>query len=163
MTAGLAARSGSAKLPDRILGRAALGVMLRAAHRIRIGRLTVVLPDGSRRMYGDPTSPDGGEIHVHDTAAAVRMLLGGDVGAGEAYIDGQWSSPDLPAMLRVAALNREALALPAGWWRLPLRIRRTLAHRMRRNTVHGSRRNIEAHYDLGNDLYRLFLDETMTY
>ncbi len=97
------------------------------------------------------------------TSAAVRMLLGGEIGAGEAYMDGLWSSPDLPALLRLAALNREALALPTGWWRLPLRIRKTIAHQARRNTITGSRRNIEAHYDLGNDFFRLFLDETMTY
>ncbi len=91
------------------------------------------------------------------------MLLGGEIGAGEAYVDGLWSSPDLPGLLGVAALNREALALAKGWWRAPLRLRSTLAHRLRRNTVRGSRRNIEAHYDLGNDFYRLFLDESMTY
>ena len=91
------------------------------------------------------------------------MLLGGEMGAGEAYMDGLWSSPDLPALLAVAARNREGLAMPDGWWRAPLRWRRALAHRARRNTRAGSRRNIEAHYDLGNDFYRLFLDETMTY
>ena len=53
--------------------------------------------------------------------------------------------------------------MPDGWWRVPLRLRRTFAHRGRRNTKPGSRRNIEAHYDLGNDFYRLFLDETLTY
>ncbi len=158
-----AAVSRTSLLPDRILENAARRVMLGAAHRIRVGRLAVVLPDGSRRVYGDRTSPHAGEIHVHDDAAAVRMLLGGEIGAGEAYMDGLWSSPDLPALLRVAALNREALALPTGWWRLPLRLQKTLAHRARRNSVAGSRRNIEAHYDLGNDFYRLFLDETLTY
>ncbi len=149
--------------PGRIIDEAARRVMLGAARRIRVGRLAVVLPDGSRRVYGDRTSPDAAEIHVHDTAAAARMLLGGDIGAGEAYMDGLWSSPDLPALLRVAALNREGLALPTGWWRLPLRLQKTFAHRSRRNTVAGSRRNIEAHYDLGNDFYDLFLDETMAY
>ena len=142
---------------------AARRVMLAAAARIRVGRLTVVMPDGAHQTFGDPESAVAGEIHVHDTAAAVRMFVGGDVGAGEAYMDGLWSSPDLPALLKVAALNREALAMPHGWWRLPLRLRRTLQHRTRRNTKAGSRRNIEAHYDLGNDFYRLFLDETMTY
>ena len=137
--------------------------MLGAASRIRVGRLTVVLPDGSRREFGDGRPSAAGEMRIHDASAAVRMLLGGEIGAGEAYMDGLWSSPDLPALLRVAALNREALALPTGWWRLPLRISKTIAHRARRNTLSGSRRNIEAHYDLGNDFYRLFLDETMTY
>ena len=152
-----------AVLPGRIVEQAARRVMMGAARRIRVGRLAVVLPDGSRRVYGDPSSAKSGELRVHDWAAAVRMLLGGEIGAGEAYMDGLWSSPDLPALLRVAALNRDALALPRGWWRAPLRLRRAIAHRTRRNTVTGSRRNIEAHYDLGNDLYRLFLDETMTY
>jgi cyclopropane-fatty-acyl-phospholipid synthase len=152
-----------ALLPGRVIEETASRVMLGAARRIRVGRLAVVLPDGSRRVYGDPASPHAGEIRVHDPAAAVRMLLGGEIGAGEAYMDGLWSSPDLPALLRVAALNREALALPRGWWRLPSRLRGTLAHRARRNTRAGSRRNIAAHYDLGNDFYRLFLDETMTY
>jgi cyclopropane-fatty-acyl-phospholipid synthase len=146
-----------------VIEAAALRIMLRAARRVRVGRLIVVLPDGSRRAYGDPASSHRGEIHVHHPAAAVRLLLGGDIGGGEAYVDGLWSSPDLPALLRVAALNREALALPRGWWRVPARLRATLAHRARRNTLAGSRRNIEAHYDLGNDLYRLFLDDTMTY
>ena len=150
-------------LPGRIIDQTARRVMLGAARRIRVGRLALVLPDGSRRVYGDRTSPDAAEIHVHDTAAAARMLLGGDIGAGEAYVDGLWSSPDLPALLRVAALNREALALARGWWRLPIRLEKTLTHRARRNTVAGSRRNIEAHYDLGNDFYRLFLDETLAY
>jgi cyclopropane-fatty-acyl-phospholipid synthase len=149
--------------PDRILEATARRVMLGAARRIGVGRLAVVLPDGSRRVYGDPASAHLGEIRVHDDAAAVRMLFGGEIGAGEAYMDGLWSSPDLPALLRVAALNREALSLPKGWWRLPMQLQKTIAHRTRRNTIAGSRRNIEAHYDLGNDFYRLFLDETLTY
>lgn len=149
--------------PGRLLEAAARRVMLGAAKRIRVGQLVIVLPDGERRVFGDPSSPMVGELHVHHTTAAVRMLVGGDVGAGEAYMDGHWSSPDLQALLRVAARNREALAMPSGWWRLPMRARRTIGHRLRRNTKAGSRRNIEAHYDLGNDFYRLFLDETMTY
>ena len=78
-------------------------------------------------------------------------------------MDGLWSSPDLAALLRLAARNRESLALSTGWFRVPLQLRRTLAHRTRRNTRRGARRNIAAHYDLGNDFYRLFLDETLTY
>jgi cyclopropane-fatty-acyl-phospholipid synthase len=152
-----------AALPARILEEAARRVMLGAARRIRVGSLSVVLPDGSRRVFGDPTSPLAGEIRIHEPAAGIRMLMGGEIGAGEAYMDGLWSSPDLPALLKVAAVNREALGMPRGWWRVPLQLRKTVAHRARRNTVAGSRRNIEAHYDIGNDLYALFLDGTMTY
>ena len=149
--------------PGRIIEEAARRVMLGAARRIRVGRIAVVLPDGSRRVFGDAASPHAGEIRIHDTTAAVRMLLGGETGAGEAYMEGLWSSPDLPALLKVAALNRDALAIAGGWWRVPANLQRSLLHRARRNTVTGSRRNIVAHYDLGNDFYRLFLDETMTY
>ena len=78
-------------------------------------------------------------------------------------MEGLWSSPDLASLLHWAALNRDALALRGGSFRVPARLRRTVAHRMRRNTPRQARRNIAAHYDLGNDFYRLFLDETMTY
>jgi cyclopropane-fatty-acyl-phospholipid synthase len=134
-----------------------------AGRRIRTGSLTVVLPDGSRRVFGDRSSARRAEIHVHDMAALQRILVNGETGAGEAYMDGLWSSPDLVALIELASLNRASLALSAGWWRVPGQLVRTLAHRARRNTRAGSRRNIAAHYDLGNDFYRLFLDETLTY
>ncbi len=146
-----------------ILERTALRVGLATAQRIRVGRLTVVLPDGSAMTFGDPASSETAEIRIHDGQALIRFLLHGETGAGEAYMDGLWSSPDLASLLRLAARNREALALAAGWFRAPAQLVRTLAHRMRRNTRDGSRRNIAAHYDLGNDFYRLFLDETLTY
>jgi cyclopropane-fatty-acyl-phospholipid synthase len=146
-----------------VVEEAARRIMLGAARRIRVGCLTVTLPDGSQRQYGDRSSPLAGEMRIHRADAGVRMLLGGEIGAGEAYMDGLWSSPDLPALLKLAAVNREALGLPQGWWRVPFQLRKTLAHRTRRNTKQGSRRNIEAHYDIGNELYALFLDETMTY
>ncbi len=123
--------------PDRLVERTAERIMLAAARRIRVGRLVVVSPDGRRRVFGDPASEHVGEMRVHHRSAILRMLTGGDTGAGEAYMDGLWSSPDLPALLRVAALNREALALGTGWWRLPIRLQRTLVHRARRNTLGG--------------------------
>ena len=121
------------------------------------------MPDGSARTFGEADSDRSAEIRIHDSAATLRMFLGGDTGAGEAYMDGTWSSPDLPALLRLASLNRDALGLTGGWWRLPLRAQKAIAHRARRNTIRQSRKNIAAHYDLGNDFYRLFLDETLTY
>jgi cyclopropane-fatty-acyl-phospholipid synthase len=142
-----------------LAGRAALA----AASRIRVGHLTAVLPDWSRHEFGDPASDLRAEIRIHDVAALRRLLFGGEVGAGEAYMDGQWSSPDLVDLTMLAALNRRELALSGGAWRLPARIGRLAAHRRNRNTKGGARRNIAAHYDLGNDFYRLWLDETITY
>jgi cyclopropane-fatty-acyl-phospholipid synthase len=149
-------RRGLARLP--VLEAAAWQAALAVASRIRFGCLTVVEPDGRRRVYGDPSSDLKAEIRVHDRAAARRIILHGEIGAGEAYMDGQWSSPDLAALLSLAALNRESMDLGGGPWHRLTQLPRTLLHRSRRNTVSGSRRNIAAHYDLGNDFYRLFLD-----
>src|SRR4029077_591853 len=90
--------------------------MLAAAGRIRVGRLTIVLPDGRSMVVGDedPAAEPRAEIHVHDEAGAWRMLVRGEIGAGEAYMDGLWSSPDLPALLRLAARNPEMLAPSQG-------------------------------------------------
>ena len=137
--------------------------MLAAAKRIRVGRIVVVTPDLRRRVFGDPLSDHVGEMHIHDRAAIVRMLARRGHG-GRRGVHGRPVVEPRPAGAAARCrLNRDALALGGGWWRLPLRVQRTLAHRARRNTIGGSRRNIEAHYDLGNDFYRLFLDETMTY
>jgi cyclopropane-fatty-acyl-phospholipid synthase len=156
-------RSSRAPLAFAFVADAAERILVAGLARIGVGRLTVVMPDGSRRSFGEHESGLAGEIHVHDRAALARLLIDGETGAGEAYMDGQWSSPDLGALLRLAALNRSALALSGGWWRAPTQLARTVAHRLNRNTIGRARRNIATHYDLGNDLYRLFLDETMTY
>jgi cyclopropane-fatty-acyl-phospholipid synthase len=163
MTDRTAGRAAPTSGRPSLLARIAWRVGQAGASRIGTGGITAVLPNGTRRTFGDPASPHQGEIRIHDHEALVRMLVHGETGAGEAYMDGLWSSPDLAALLRVAALNRGALALSAGWWRIPAQVPRTLAHRARRNTKDNARRNISAHYDLGNDFYRLFLDETLTY
>lgn len=158
----LGRRTGVPATPS-IVDRVAVQVMLAAARRIRFGRLAVTLPDGRRHEFGDPVTGPTASLVVHDLGAVRRILLGGDLGAGEAYMDGLWSSPDLPGLAKLASINRDGLGLTRGWWRLPAKLAKTIAHRARRNTLGGSRRNIAAHYDLGNDFYRLFLDETMTY
>jgi len=145
------------------IDRVALRVMLAAGRRIRHGRLVVRLPGGGTRTFGDATTGLTAELEVHDLRAVRRILLGGDLGAGEAYMEGLWSSPDLAALAKLASVNRDGLGLTRGWWRIPAKLAKTVAHRLRRNTIAGSRRNIAAHYDLGNDFYRLFLDETLTY
>ena len=130
--------------------------------RLRGGRLNVVLPNG--RALISPAHPDGlqGTIAIERWRALRRLALGGDVGFAEAYIDGDWTSPDLVALLRLAARNVEPLRAAmrgAVFFRWADRLR----HLLRANTRRGSRRNIAAHYDLGNDFYALWLDPTMQY
>jgi cyclopropane-fatty-acyl-phospholipid synthase len=102
-------------------------------------------------------------LRVHDSRFYRRALGGGEVGLGESYVDGEWSTPDLVGLLRLMLVNRDVLdALPAGLgW--AARIRDARQHRSRRNTRDGSRGNIHSHYDLGNEFFRLFLDANLLY
>jgi cyclopropane-fatty-acyl-phospholipid synthase len=159
----MTARTRPVPLRLPLVADAAERVLLAAASRIRVGHLVIVLPDGSRRSFGDRAADVRGEIAIHDRAAMIRLLIDGETGAGEAYMDGQWSSPDLAALLLLAAMNRQQLSLVGGWWRAPTQALRIVAHRLRRNTLRQARKNIASHYDLSNELYRLFLDESMTY
>jgi cyclopropane-fatty-acyl-phospholipid synthase len=141
-----------------------------AARRLVLGRLGA-LERGSLRVH------EGGSVHdfkgtaegptasleVRDPAFYADLAFGGSVGAAESYMLGHWSSPDLTGLLRLLLVNRAALdSLEGGLARLtaPLRL---AAHWLHRNTRAGSRRNITAHYDLGNEFFRLMLDETMMY
>ena len=102
-------------------------------------------------------------LTIHDPEAWQRIALGGTVGAAESYMDGQWDASDLTTLVRILVRNRTVMDRMegglAGFAAAMLRA----WHQFRRNTAAGSRRNIAAHYDLGNDLFRLFLDETMMY
>ena len=145
-------------------GNLARRFMLRVLSRIKVGSLSI--HDGDNRYHfgqaGVPGEPQA-EILVHNPAAFGKVLTGGTIAAGEAYIAGDWSSPDLTAVTRLFSANMDSIdAMEAGqhWYtRLALK----LAHAINRNTHRGSRRNISAHYDLGNDFFRLFLDSTMMY
>ncbi len=86
----------------------------------------------------------------------------GDIGFAMAYIDGDWSSPDLAALIEFAAVNDPTFVKAIGG-STPFRLLNWLAHRLRSNTRAGWRRNVQAHYDLGNDFYRLWLDAKMIY
>ena len=153
-----------ARFTDRTLTSLAIRAGLAAASRITVGCLTVVLPNGRKRVFGDPASERRAEFRVHDESVALRMILHGEVGMGEAYMDGLWSSPGPPGADRARGaqpFGADASRRSGGGCRS--RLPRLLLHRARRNTKDQARQNISAHYDLGNDFYRLFLDETMTY
>ncbi|WP_197527968.1 SAM-dependent methyltransferase [Posidoniimonas polymericola] len=103
------------------------------------------------------------EINVRNPRFYRRVALGGALGAADAYIDGDWDAPDLTATLRVLARNATALQQVERGVPRALRPLRSAVNRFRRNTAHGSRRNIAAHYDLSNEFFALMLDPTMTY
>ena len=127
--------------------------------------LTVV-EDGASRVFG---TPEAGEeplrttITVKDADMYRQMALNGSVGAAEAYMDGAWECSDLTALVRIFVRNRDLLdRMEGGLARLGGALMRAW-HARRKNSRSGSKRNIAEHYDLGNDLFRLFLDESMMY
>ena len=139
-------------------------LVLARLDRVRHGHLVVRLPDGSYRTFA---GTDGGtaavtELEVHRWRFFGRLLRRGDMGAGEAYVDGDWSSPDLVGLTRFF-LDNEAELAPPNLIGAAGRLRDRLTHLLRSNTRTQARRNIHAHYDLSNELYELFLDPSMTY
>lgn len=129
--------------------------------RIRHGELRVRAPGYSAHFSGTEPGPSG-ELNIHRPAALLACLgLGGALGFGEAYLACVWDTPDLFALLEVLSRNQSAMHPHART--TPGRVMARLRHLLRPNTRHGARRNIEAHYDLGNEFYRLWLDETLTY
>jgi cyclopropane-fatty-acyl-phospholipid synthase len=130
--------------------------------RIQIGHLTVTFPTGHRRMYGSPRASLRASITIHDLRVVARMIASGDIGLAESYVAGEWDTSDLTALLRLGAANSHALgdAIEGSW---AVRVLNRIRHARRANTRQGSRRNIAAHYDLGNAFYGRWLDESMTY
>lgn len=126
------------------------------------GRLDVVLPDG-RRFRHDGIEPGPvAEIIVHNTDVFARLVREGDVGFMEAYMDGSWTTPDLQALFDY--INKEGDALIQQFPGMAfVRAYEKMRFWMLRNTKQQARKNISAHYDLGNDFYGLWLDDTMTY
>ncbi len=159
---GSASLSSAAEPPQR-LPLAARGVVA-MLHRIGIGRLELRLPDGRLLHFGAHawTAP-AASVTVHDWSVFARLLRRGGIGLAESHFSGLWSTPDLAGLLRLLLANRAALerGLRGSWLGTALdRLRHAL---LRRNTRAGSRDNIHAHYDIGNDFYRLWLDPGMTY
>jgi cyclopropane-fatty-acyl-phospholipid synthase len=127
------------------------------------GQLTLGLPNGGEEVFGQPGSKPQADLVVHRSRFFSRVMLSGDIGFGEAYVDGDWSSSGLVRLLCLLAQREDVLNDRRFWPALAGRALNFMSHLRRPNTVAGSRRNIGEHYDLGNDFYRLFLDSTMSY
>ena len=149
---------------SRPLQRLARRALLGALEKLERGMLRVEDERGAR-AFGAPCAdfPEPIRLEVRDAAFWPAVVLGGSVGGGHSYVRGDWRTSDLTGLLRMILQNESVLqGFDAGLGRLGEAARRVL-HRLRRNDRPGSRRNIRAHYDLGNDFFALFLDPTMTY
>jgi cyclopropane-fatty-acyl-phospholipid synthase len=124
------------------------------------GRLEIRLPDGTGRLFG--SGRHCVTLKVRDETMFTQVLARGDIGLAESYLEGQWESPDLAALLTLLARNRAALRRAVYGSSLKLLAAR-LRHGLKGNSRAGAKRNIMAHYDLGNDFYALWLDDSMSY
>jgi cyclopropane-fatty-acyl-phospholipid synthase len=139
-------------------------ILLRQFERLDTGEI-ILVESGRRHCFGARTAGCGlaATIEVDDPQFWADVVFGGTLGAGESFIRGAWRCTDLTALVRILVLNRGVVdGLEGGWSWVSAPLQRLL-HFLNRNTRHGSRRNIAAHYDLGNDFFELFLDRTMAY
>ena len=151
------------QLSERRIDHLARKAIIAQLQKLEKGRM--VLVEGTDRYRFGEGSPQALEavITVIHPQFFTRIFLGGSIGAAEAYMEGLWTADDLTNAMRILALNQKAFAdMEKGLARLAAPLYK-LYHFVRKNTKSGSRNNILAHYDLGNDFYALFLDETMTY
>ncbi|MET0334145.1 MAG: cyclopropane-fatty-acyl-phospholipid synthase family protein [Rhizobacter sp.] len=129
--------------------------------KLRHGSLDVQLPDGTQVHFGTPNGLRAA-IRLRNWNVCAEALKSGDIGFAETFIAGDWTTPDLPTLLKLFIANRDEIesVVYGSWWgSLLYRVR----HLFNRNSRSGSKKNIHAHYDLGNDFYRLWLDPTMNY
>ena len=147
-------------LPQR--GGLATRMLRRICASLRCGTLVVTTPEGQRFCHRAGAPGPEAEVVIHRWRVLRRLVFGGDIALAEAFMDGDWSSPDVTALIELGARNSATLERVIQG-SAPLRWLNRLLHLRRANTRSGSRRNIEAHYDLGNDFYRLWLDAGMTY
>lgn len=157
---------------DRPLFEAAPSIVDRYARKAVLAQManmtsgSLLIREGARvTAFGNRSAPTDLQavVQVHDCAFFTAIALGGSVGAAESYARGEWSADDLTCVVRLLIQNREVLErMETGLARVAAPLRHAL-HWLNRNTRSGSRRNIQAHYDLGNDFFAQFLDESMTY
>ena len=135
---------------------------LSLSSKLEKGHLDIHMPDGN--VFHFDTGQEGpvAQMNVRDLGFARRLAQGGDIGIAEAYLQGDWETPDLPKFLELFCSNQSVMVRMLQDKPL-IRLLQMVRHWMRRNTKSGSRRNIHAHYDLGNRFYEQWLDRTMTY
>jgi cyclopropane-fatty-acyl-phospholipid synthase len=157
-----AAGAASPGVLDRIVAPPARRRLLAALDHWRVGRLTVHLPDGTMTTAGEAGAEPHAVLWIERDAFFTKFALHGDLGAGEAYMDGDWRTDDLARFVELVLRNQPHLPVASPLARI-FNLGNDLRHWRRKNTAAGSRRNIGAHYDLSNDLFETFLDQSMAY
>ncbi|AOT10574.1 SAM-dependent methyltransferase [Pseudoalteromonas luteoviolacea] len=155
-------QSYSSESNDSFLTKMCKALVLKALEQITWGQIKLI--DGSQEyIFGDENSLDSTVIHVESSQMYNKFALGGSVGAGESYIEGQWSCSDLTKLIEIFVVNQDVLDAFEKKFALVSGLFNKITHFKNRNTKSGSKKNIVAHYDLGNDLYSSFLSEEMLY
>jgi cyclopropane-fatty-acyl-phospholipid synthase len=145
-----------------LLTSAAKRVFLRSLGSLRGGSLELIA-NGRTWEFGEPGGSLRATVSIASDRFFRRALWGGSVALGESWMDGDWSSPDLVSVIRLAVRNLARMEVNKGLRSSFSRGLGALRHRIRKNSVAGSRRNMRAHYDLSNDFFQLFLDRSMVY
>lgn len=147
-----------------VVSRVARNLVIQQLHRLQDGLLTVRESGFDDLVFGDgDTRYPPAELVVHDHSTWRDLLTGGSVGAAEAFVNGDWSTPDLVALLRFFTRNVDRMNAFEDRYSWVTKPALKGLHWLNRNTKEGSRKNISAHYDLGNELFELFLDPTLMY
>ena len=147
---------------NEIFGLTAKKLFLSMLEGLHAGTLELFLPDRTL-TFGDVHSELHAQLVVNRDRLFKRALLGGDTAIGESYMDGDWSTPDLVSLMRLAVRNLAQMEKSNTFFSSLSRFADRLIHRLRKNTIEGSRSNIHAHYDLSNEFFQLFLDQSMVY
>jgi cyclopropane-fatty-acyl-phospholipid synthase len=142
--------------------RLAKRIFLKTLEEVRSGCLELACSDGVY-TFGNPAVPPQATVFVHDDRFFARALFGADVGIGESYMDGDWTSPNVADVVRFGIRNLSLMENRNRVFSALNRGLNLLRHRLRPNTPAGSEKNIHAHYDLGNEFFRLFLDRNLAY
>jgi cyclopropane-fatty-acyl-phospholipid synthase len=135
--------------------------ILKRLQLLQIGRLTLI--DGAEQHRFGNNDEISATIYVHDSRFYGEIAFGGSIGAGEAYMLGYWSADNLTDVIRLMCVNQSVMDTLEGGYQWLTKPFLQILHWLNSNTTEGSRKNIAAHYDLGNDMFALFLDPTMMY
>ena len=147
----------------RVIGRAGEGRLFAFVEsHLKHGTLKVEMPSGEARSFQGEAAGPAADIQFHNWRGVRRLFAEGGVGFADAYVDGDWDTTDLAALIELAAGNKLGLRDEISGHFFS-RMAQRIGHALRPNSRSGSRKNISAHYDLGNDFYASWLDETMTY